>query len=537
MINLRIANYRCFAADLPAEINIERGFHSFIGINNSGKSALLKFFYDLRSIFEQLSDDTEELRITLVGQDSPLRPPTNVTDLEELFCNRNNGDMEVRIKLDKGTFSFTPQDVSEAIIAISREKLRYRVTYLVDGKAIDPQLARSAERPLGNGTILRIPSQLLGDFKHFFKALSILKNTFYIPAFRHISAFDAATSNSDGTNYYDLRIGQRFIQQWNSLQTGNRQKDREKIHNLIGQLSQIFGFSGLQINSSNDSRSLQLLVDGKSLHLYDLGSGLAQFILILGNAAFRESSVVLIDEPELNLHPAFQVKLMRALGIYAQISVMFATHNLGLTREIADHTFTVQQDTNGVRVLPFANDPKLPELLGEINFASFRELGFDKLLMVEGRTDIKTYFEFLRLLNRDSKTLVLSLGGADFINQKAKDELAQLLQICPKVWCVIDSERSQPGEKVEQNRLDFEQNCRNLKIPCKILDLRATENYLPLAAVAKEYGPGRQALGPYDRRRDVQNAWPKGENWKVARHLTRQELETTDLGKFLLTVQ
>src|SRR6266702_3463896 len=55
-IELTIKNYRCFSDEKPARILIKPGFTAFLGINNSGKSSLLKFFYEFRNLFQQLSE-------------------------------------------------------------------------------------------------------------------------------------------------------------------------------------------------------------------------------------------------------------------------------------------------------------------------------------------------------------------------------------------------------------------------------------------------------------------------------------------------
>lgn len=56
-MNLTIRNYRCFPESDPARIAVEPGFTALPGPNNSGKSALLRFFYKFRELFRWLSMD------------------------------------------------------------------------------------------------------------------------------------------------------------------------------------------------------------------------------------------------------------------------------------------------------------------------------------------------------------------------------------------------------------------------------------------------------------------------------------------------
>ena len=43
---LTLKNYRCFSDESPARFSLRRGFTAFVGVNNSGKSSLLRFFYE-----------------------------------------------------------------------------------------------------------------------------------------------------------------------------------------------------------------------------------------------------------------------------------------------------------------------------------------------------------------------------------------------------------------------------------------------------------------------------------------------------------
>lgn len=54
-INITVSNYRCFS-ETPVRFSLKKGLQSFVGINNSGKSCLLRLFYELRGIFAVLSD-------------------------------------------------------------------------------------------------------------------------------------------------------------------------------------------------------------------------------------------------------------------------------------------------------------------------------------------------------------------------------------------------------------------------------------------------------------------------------------------------
>jgi hypothetical protein len=50
--------------------------------------------------------------------------------------------------------------------------------------------------------------------------------------------------------------------------------------------------------------------------------------------------------------------------------------------------------------------------------------------------------------------------------------------------------------------------------------------------VKEAFGASASTLGPYDKKGAGQN-WPKTNNWRAALHMTKADLEATDLGEFL----
>ena len=381
----------------------------------------------------------------------------------------------------------------------------------------------------GGKLFITSESRKKADLTGYFQALELLAKVLYIGPFRN--AINVGTSQ----NYFDIQIGQAFIAQWRSLKTGPRRKENEATYELTEDIQHIFGFDRLEINPTPNDQNIQLIIDRKSYLLTEQGAGLAQFVVVLANAAVRQPSYIFIDEPELNLHPSLQLDFLTTLGSYAtEGGVVFATHNYGLARAAGDLVYSVRRGDGGARhVAPLEAIDRLAEFLGELSYAGYMALGFKKVLLVEGPSEIKTIQQFLRQLGKDHKVVLLHLGGASSIKENCENELQEVRRICEDVHAIIDSERQTEGASLEPSRVAFQRACEATDIRCTVLERRATENYFTDAAVKKVKGDNHRALGRFESLKTMRPGWKKAENWRIAREMSFDDIAETDLGKFL----
>ncbi len=526
-IIITLKNYRCFEDTKPARFVLQNGFTSFIGVNNAGKSSLLKFFHEFRTFFDLLSHPSGNL-IKAIEKHERSRGFWAVSDEKEAFCNLNDRDLELEVEFRE---LFSPRVeqgeneihfLSKVVITVSRRDLTSRVTLFIDNKKVDIN-----EHSLDfRGTQFNI-GKLVVDMLPVFETFSLLKNTLYIGPFRN--AINSVAAGS----YFDIQTGQSFLRAWDDYKTGSKKERNEAIFKLTEEIKSVFDFKSLEINTSPNDNDLQLFINGKSYTLSELGAGLAQFIIVLANVAMKEASFILIDEPELSLHPKLQTEFLRALGIYAKEGVLFATHSMGLARASSQRIYSVRVDKNGThQVNEIEQLPSLAEFLGEIGFSAYRELGFDKLLLVEGPHDVTTMQELLRKWGKEHQVIILPLGGGSLINKSAEPQLLELMRITPNIRALIDSERESENDPLNKNIHEFVKACEKANIPCHVLKYRAMENYLTDLAVKKVKGDQYSALKPYEKLPPNQG-WGKADIWKIAREMDKSELESTDLGEFL----
>lgn len=527
-IKITLKNYRCFSDSNPARFSLQKDFTSFVGVNNSGKSSLLKFFYEFRNLFQHLSHLGVLLSV-LRGEDSYFDLAPSIKDTDEVFCNANNRDLNMQIDFID-TAHTGEQDAIPIPDRIDITIKRGTTTWLAKLYVADEQLNTEQKLEIRDN-ILYVEDDPKADLTDIGQVFENLAEVFYIGPFRN------ALNVVSDKDYFDIKVGRDFIKSWRDFKTGNTRKHNETAIRLTKDIKNIFGFDDLEINPSADDETIQVSINEKSYKLQELGSGITQFFLVLANAATKRPSYIFIDEPELNLHPSLQLDFLTTLGSYAREGIVFATHSIGLARASSDRIYSVRMNNEGKsEVAEFEAIPYLSELLGELSFSGYRELGFDKILLVEGTTDVKTIQQFLRLYRKDHQIVLLPLGGGSLINGSSEVELGEIKRISENVFALIDSERASLEAPLDPDREEFVETCEKVGITCHVLDRRATENYFTDEAVKNIKGSEYRALEPYQLLKDISHSWSKTENWRIARATTLEDLNETDLGEFLYSL-
>jgi hypothetical protein len=183
----------------------------------------------------------------------------------------------------------------------------------------------------------------------------------------------------------------------------------------------------------------------------------------------------------------------------------------------------------------YEQHPNVSQLIGELSYSSFQALGFNKIILVEGPTEVRTIQQFLRKLGKDHEVLLISLGGSSLIHGGVEHELSEFTRIGARVFALVDSERSSAMDPLPIDRAGFQASCNAIGIDTLVTQRRATENYFTDAAVKSALGDDKVALGHYDSLGKPKR-WSKSDNWRIAREMTWDDIAPTDVGSFLQRV-
>lgn len=535
---LTVANYRPFTSANPIRIDLDNGTIALLGPNNVGKSAVLRMFYELRGVFDALRQNPQ---LMVSGAPFDANSPAGTNQFGAAFSDLNEEPMSIKVSgmvpVTAGNEASERKLVLEVVLQRVGVKM---VTLRIGGEVVageNPSVglrwadgaikgALQAEDPgrRARGQPREKVPAPIADVRELITALGACADTLYIGPHRHALA-------DGGNQHFDLPAGSQFVDLWRQFKTGDTKKDRLSAQQVEEDVRVAFGLARLDVTCT-PAGALQISVNGRVDRAAEIGSGIVQFVMVLATAAKSRPALILIDEPEINLYPALQLTLLALLEKYARHGVLFTTHVVGLARW-AEQALVVARGADGLatmtdlRVVPSAH-----VALGELSFAIRQELGTDIILLVEGPTEVRVMHHFLGFYGLADRVAIISLGGDGVIKSPGvASALAQYVGFASKVFAVIDSESAQENSPPDPERRPFIDACAGLGIDCHVLSRRATENYFTEPALSAAVQCA--ALGPFDALPAPPTGWKKKHNGRIASHMTKRELDETDLGVFL----
>ena len=488
-IRYTFQNYRAFAQEAPLTIPVVDGITFILGPNNVGKSSLIRGFVELPKL--------------LFGDNGQVSSNHQLKSGFATYVNRKKIGGPIVVGCEYGSSKWTA-----TIKSRSGNEHANDVDVVVDclSGGMDPEGAR--------------------------KVRSLFVNVMYVPSFR------SPTVNAQDS-IFGMSIGRTFVSLWDEWANGRRIDHSESISLLVEELKSLFQFNRFEVAVAKSNEHLLITTDEGRFQLDELGDGLSHFIVVLGNAMIKQPDWILIDEPEIGLHPKMQELFVRVLASKAKYGLIATSHSVGLARSVADQVLMMTKEPTGKRRLePFGQHFKttIAQSISEMGYSQFAELGAEHLLLVEGRTDIKAFREILRKFDLDQHFLIWSLNGSDWLKsppESIEDELNELKRLEAKSISVIfDSEKGSSVVDMAEVFRPFYELCLRLGFNAFPTDRHSTENYVTQSALDKVC-PGMKAIAPFEDFRSANPKWSKSKNWLLFREMTASDFDGTKLGEFV----
>ena len=115
----------------PTSVKLSEGYTAFVGLNNAGKSTIMRFLLELRPIFQQMRDST----VQCFAERQSLQP-NQIIDPEEIFSNLNDDGLSFWLDFSYSENENHPRNPSKVVFEVPRNR-QWAVTAFIGNDKIN----------------------------------------------------------------------------------------------------------------------------------------------------------------------------------------------------------------------------------------------------------------------------------------------------------------------------------------------------------------------------------------------------------------
>lgn len=275
-----------------------------------------------------------------------------------------------------------------------------------------------------------------------------------IPAIRKIG--------EAGTNAEDDYSGKGIIDTLARIQNPGHDKQhfKEKFQKINEFLREVVnnGTATLEIPYERDM--ILVHMDGKTLPLSSLGTGIHEVVILAAAATVLEKSILCIEEPELHLHPLLQKRLCVYLSEKTNNQYIISTHSAHLLDTPNTAIIHVRDENGDTKVENVMSSDQKISIFDDIGFRASDLLQSNCIIWVEGPSD-RIYLNYW--LNACNTKLIEGIhysimfyGGRLLSHLTADDteinEFISLRRLNRYISIVVDSDKACKKDDINQTK-------------------------------------------------------------------------------------
>lgn len=469
--SLTLSNYQCWNGDYYFEFD---KYNCFIGENNVGKSAIqdaiivniTNQYISLSKINRDnwsqariiLSISLEENDVKLIIQN--LFP--HIDDLPRAFLKVVNAKRDFWHNLVIYNVKATPDYYREDLHEISDAKfLGVWQEESPDPITFNTFLRKEIDRRsdmVGSGSDFEGEITKLEDWVVRF----IMQNIIFIQSKRQIKESEHISENinvglkaiidshyfiNDGTNLRRLLLNVAL----------SEDDEKKKLYHKFQDIVNEWSFSvGRPDITAETGRGINLIFrnEGKKpISMHELGDGLKEALIIAAICITNPEKVIIIEEPELYLHPRALRELRRLFIEDIEGQVILSTHNPILLGEIEEgvRIFKIIKDQNKMSVSAIRNMSDYIEFKNQFDLRNSDFLFYDYLIFVEGKSDYGAFSEWIKeLFGKEKYVGIIKFGGSGEIPAILTLSFMLQINLCFKYIIITDRDDFSPDDKKQE---------------------------------------------------------------------------------------
>lgn len=565
--SIEISNFKSIGVNPPLKLHIN-DINFLTGINDAGKTSILSASYIgfYNSMYPSGWNIKEEISELLVGskhyigfeegegsQEVILGFKFSETEVS-LILDSIEKDGSLKFKLDILSYKHINIDplrvrqfISEAIVYLKVPLIPTGLNSFDDYVMLSKWIEMSEEF-FGHKNLDDFPMYLLEVINSITVFESSIKKMvpIFVPSVtrseRNLLSKNAV-KEEETPDFSDIVSFFRAI----SSEKGRRNGDYSKFMSYCNILFP--GLERIEINTPDGEGLQQDLFltwknNGREKYqpLSRSGGGIYNTIFLLARLMvnYNKLNIVIIDEPEIGLHPMLQqrfIKLIRKLSRDFPIQWILATHSPFILQNLKDNEKLFLIDHDGTQThakeVKIENKEEVFIKLGAYLPLSLSSRG---VIFVEGQSEVTVLQILLNKVGFDfdkERLLIIPLGGENLFKIDPKD----LKKLHEKCMVIIDSDLPKSvdeGGNIKQNKIDYGKLCEINKVKFVMhRDYRTLENLYPKEVLAKVLNKtvSEMNYGSFDKILDI----PENNKVKIAEKVANEM--TLDQAKAFPLVQ